>query len=113
MSENAARVLRMTKERWRNIDLVRNNVKHKCPLYCRLHEIHIYPERDRAFRVCIFLRTDRDIEAGNKNGCVQRIKELVITELEHAGRGTTEVVLEIDSDENVMRKYGSYFARLH
>jgi hypothetical protein len=115
--EDFARADRLDKEDHRNLEIVTANVKQRFMSISPLHNVYIMPQRDVNFRVYVFFKKDRDIADCKRSGITDSLSEFVRDELERLGRGKkeeTSVAFEIDSDENVDRKFGGdYYARLH
>lgn len=114
--EDFARAKRKMAERDRNLDLVCTKVKRRFMGVCPLHNLYVLWQRDVDFRVYVFFKKEKDIEACKANGVASEIEDSVYDELDNAGRGKRGEILvafEYDSDENVRRKYdGDYLLRL-
>jgi hypothetical protein len=115
--EELARAKRLAKERFRNLDQVRESVLRRFRGRCPLHDFVVLPQgEDVEFRAYVFFKEDKDIETCRANGMTNDLAEAVYEELELAGRGSKEavaVVFEFDSDENVSRVFrGNYYNRL-
>jgi hypothetical protein len=82
-----------------------------------LHQIFIlYSPDNDLFVTYLFFVTDDQEKASEQSGLTDQIKNSVLDELERVGRGkrsSLKVNFEIDTDENVQKKYdGDYYARL-
>jgi hypothetical protein len=113
--EKFARAHRKTQEEWRGVTEAHRKVWELFRYATELHEIYIWPHDDY-YGLLIFFKQDRDIEAAQASGLVQRMVEATRDQLRltraMTGNGPT-VVAELDSDENVQRKFnGNYGSRL-
>jgi len=114
--EAYARASKNAKEASRQLDVVCRSVKRRFSSVCPLHDIYLLPQIDVTFRAYVFLEKNEDVDACEKSGIVEEIKEFIYDELERLGRGNRSeitVAFEFDSDENVASNYGrDYFLRL-
>lgn len=104
------------RERLRGLDDVRQRVLNHFKATLPIHNFYISPHRDSGFHAILFLKADSDIQSVEQSGFVSAIRDYIFAQLAAVGRGhppETTLVLELDSDENVSKKYhGNYFNRL-
>lgn len=114
--EEFARASRLMEERYRGLDVVRQRVLRHFEAPHRIHDFYISPHGDSGFHALLFLKTDSDIQSVDQGGFVSSIRDYILAQLADVGRGhssETTLTLELDSDENVHKKYhGNYFNRL-
>jgi hypothetical protein len=114
--EDFARAKRLMAEKFRNLDQVEKNTMTHFSESCALHNVYAFPQKDVDFRVYVFFKKNKDLEAGRSAGILQEITDFVYGEMERAGRGKRgdiSVAVEFDSDENVTANFeGDYFMRL-
>lgn len=114
--EEFERAARLMQQRSAHLDQVRDSVKRTFIDICPLHDFYILPQRDVDFRAYVFLEKEVDIIKCERDGTIQKIEELVYSEIERVGRGRRgeiSVAFEYDSHERVESEFeGDYFLRL-
>ena len=115
--EDFARASSNMKQRSRGLSDVRERILDRFQRSGELHEFFILDCSDSSFRAYVFYPQEKDIRQAESSGLEARIRDAVFNELENVGRGnrqSVEVEFELDSHENVERKFeGNYFNRLH
>ena len=114
--EEFARVKKLTRARWENIESISNVVTEYVSKLCPLHYFTLMPQGDNEFFACVFYKKDKDIAICEQSGVTDKIKDFIYKELEMHGKGKKneiKVIFEFDSDESVERDFGGdYFLRL-
>jgi hypothetical protein len=114
-AEEFARAAARSDARERNLEPVRESVINRFRERALLHEFFILAEDDAKFRCYVFFDTERDLQEQSKTDLPSEVRAWVFAELERLGRGATDeiqVMFELDSYENVRKKYGNYWNRL-
>lgn len=99
----------------RDWDEIARIAKGRLAEICNLREFAIFPNDACRFSAMIFLPTEQEAEAARSNELELKARELldqVIRPFRSEACDVMAIHVEIDSDENVRRRYGSYFNRL-
>ena len=94
----------------RKLDLVADAVVKQFAENHALKEVHILPLSGK-FSVYFFFWRTEHLMAAKNGGVFKKIMDAFYAEMDRMGRGRREdleVHFEWDSDENVLKKYGSY-----
>lgn len=114
--EDFARASAVLARRSRGLSDVRTRILERFKPSGEVHEFFILDCSERTFRAYVFFPRERDIQEAEKSGLEARIRAAVMEELARVGRGTrstADLAFELDSHENVERKFGGdYFNRL-
>jgi len=114
--EDFAKASTALKHRSRGLSQVREKILTRFQNSSELHEFFILDSSEQSFRAYIFFHSERQIEEAEKSGLTLKIRNAVFNELEKAGRGDRSMIkvnFELDSHENIKRKYdGNYYNRL-
>lgn len=98
----------------RDWDAISLAAKTRLAEMCDLREFAIFPYERCRFHAILFLPTEADA-AEARTSQLDLWARSVLLEIIHPLRaecGALDIQIEIDSDENVRRRYGSYFNRL-
>jgi hypothetical protein len=116
--EDFARAKKLMRDKFRNLNVVQENVSRHFKDQFPLHDFVLLPgEGLHGFQAYVFFEKDDDIEACKRSGLARQIEDYLYTELERAGRGhrtENSIRFEFDSHEHVVAKWGGdYYLRLH
>lgn len=114
--EEFARASAALEKRSRGLSQIRDNILCNYAQKYKIHEFFVFDSTETSFRAYIFFKEEKDIKNSEAEGLIEEIKNIIYAQLENAGRGKKNkitVVFEVDSHENVRRKFGGdYFNRL-
>jgi hypothetical protein len=114
VNERLARAQQAVREAYLHLDEVAENVSSR---FSTIHTIFLFFEGVSKFRACIFFKTNKDVTDSNSDSTMSAIEDAVYEELDRYGRGKRgeiEVVFEIDSHDNIQKKFnGNYWKALH